>query len=344
MNNKTDKLLSRTEFRESVFARDKHKCVVCGVTDVPLDAHHILERRLWSDGGYYISNGATVCEEHHRLCESTDISVEQIREYAGIVKPIIPDHLYEDQLYDKWGNAFLPNGQRLRGELFWDQSVQKVISKHLSSFTNKVKYPRTYHLPWSDNMNDDDRMISSLDQFLNKEVVVTVKMDGENTTMYNDYIHARSIDGRNHVSRNWVKNFHSTISHEIPEDWRICGENLFAKHSIEYNDLDTYFHGFSIWNQYNECLSWDETLLWFELIGIEPVKELYRGIFDEKKIRSLYDNSKWNLMEGYVVRNVNQFAYKDFRNNVGKYVRKDHIQTIKHWMHGQPVIQNKLKK
>ncbi len=337
-----EKLLTRDAFRESVFARDEYKCVVCGAVDVHLDAHHILERRLWPDGGYYLSNGATVCETHHRLCESTDITVEQIREHAGIVKFAIPEHLYDDQVYDKWGNAFLPNGQRLRGELFWDPSVQKVIASHLSEFTNRVKYPRTYHLPWSENMNEDDRMVESLAPFIDQEVVVTVKMDGENTTMYSDYIHARSIDGRSHASRDWVKNFHSTIAHDIPPDWRVCGENLYAKHSIEYNDLESYFLGFSVWNQVNECLSWDDTLDWFKLLSIAPVKELYRGTFDESAIRNL--KGDWDTMEGYVVRNARSFSYRDFRHNVAKYVRRDHIQTVKHWMHGQAIVPNKMKR
>ncbi len=57
------KLLTRDEFRESVFARDKYKCVVC--RDAAQDAHHLIERRLFEDGGYYISNGVSVCGRHH---------------------------------------------------------------------------------------------------------------------------------------------------------------------------------------------------------------------------------------------------------------------------------------
>lgn len=339
----TEKLLTRDAFREAVFARDDHACVFCKASDVPLDAHHILERRLWSDGGYYLSNGATVCEEHHRLCESTDITVEQVREAAGILKFTIPDHMYDDQIYDKWGNAFLDNGQRLRGDLYWDESVQKVLGSHLGEFTNRVKYPRTYHLPWSENIHDDDRMLKSLDHFVGREVVVTVKMDGENTTMYSDGIHARSVDGRGHSSRDWVKNFHSTIAHDIPKDWRICGENMFAKHSIAYENLESYFYGFSIWNEYNECLTVDDTNTWFTLLGITPVEVLYRGIFDEKIIRGLWDKSEWENCEGYLVRNTTKFSYRNFRNNVAKFVREGHVQTVKHWMHGQAIVPNKLK-
>lgn len=242
------KLLTRDEFREGVFARDNYKCVICGAEGQ--DAHHILERRLWKDGGYYLDNGATVCGPCHIFCEKTDISVDEIRE-AAKVKKIVPEHFYDDVDYDKWGNVILPNGNRMIGELFFDESVQKIIEDKLPLFTRYVKYPRTNHVPWSPGMNDDDRMHENMNHFSGKVVVVTEKMDGENTTMYSDYIHARSIDGRNHPSRNWVKNYWSTISQDIPEHWRICGENLYAEHSISYDNLETYFYGFSIWNEKN---------------------------------------------------------------------------------------------
>lgn len=335
-----NKLLSRDDFRNAVFKRDGYRCVVCG--NQAVDAHHIMERRLFSDGGYYLDNGASVCGQCHIKCEKTNISVEQLREKIGIKHPILPPHLYSDQCYDKWGNIILPNGQRLKGELFYDENVQKILKDYLHVFTKYVKYPRTYHLPWSENMNDDDRMLDNLDSFIDKEVVVTIKKDGENSTLYNDYIHARSIDSKNHPSRNWLKNFWSSFAYEIPDGWRICGENLYAEHSIHYDNLRSYFMGFSIWNDKNICLSWDDTLEWFTLLNICPVEEIYRGVFNQELIRNLkIDTSK---EEGYVVRLTESFSYGEFRFKVGKYVRKNHIQTVKHWMNGQPIIPNELLK
>lgn len=338
----THKLLTRDEFREGTFARDKNKCVFCEKPAV--DAHHILERRLWPDSGYYLANGASVCAEHHIKCEETTISVEDVRRACGITKPIIPPHLYSDQEYDKWGNPILPNGQRLKGDLFFDESVQKILGqgKVLDQFTHYVKYPRTYHLPWSEGMNDDDRMHTNMPAFENKRVIATIKMDGENTTMYRDYIHARSIDGRNHESRNWVKNYWSQICGDIPEGWRICGENLFAKHSISYNDLPSYFMGFSIWDDRNNCLPWDETVEWFKLLDIVPVEVIFDDIYDEKKLKSLWNPNEWESKEGYVLRTADGFTYRDFRSQVGKYVRRNHVQTVKHWMHGQAIEKNLL--
>lgn len=98
----------------------------------------------------------------------------------------------------------------------------------------------------------------------------------------------------------------------------------------------------NIANERNICLSWDETLKWLELIGITPVPAMYDGIFDEKIIRNLWNDKDWDNSEGYVMRVADAIEYGEFRHKVAKFVRNGHIQTIKHWMHGQPIEPNKL--
>jgi hypothetical protein len=336
------KLLTRQEFRESVFERDNHKCVVCGISDVKLDAHHILERQLWSDGGYYIDNGATLCDKEgtgcHMKAEITILSVETIRESAGIKESIIPEDLYSDHEYDKWGNVVLANGTRTKGPLFHESTVQKVLRQHAdfdTLFSDYVKYPRTYHVSWSPGVTDDDRIQKDMSYFENKQVVVTRKMDGENFTGYGNYCHARSIDGRHHYTRDWAKNFWMQRSYELPTGWRVCGENLYAEHSIPYEDLESYLLGFSIWNEKNQCLSWDETKEWFGLLEIDYVPVLYEGLYDENKIKGLYDPKKdYHEHEGYVIRLAESFDYKDLRKSTVKYVRENHVQSRKHWFYG----------
>lgn len=196
-----------------------------------------------------------------------------------------------------------------------------------------VKYPKTMHLPWSPGLQNDDRVIESLDSLRGRRVVVTEKMDGENTTMYRDGIHARSIDGRYHGSRDWVKRFWGeNVAQRIPFGDRICGENVYAQHSIVYDDLDTYFYGFSYWEG-DRCLSWDDTEVLFKLLNITPVPVLYRGIFDEHTLHSLEMIMDFERQEGYVVRLADSFTMADFPRAVAKYVRKGHVQTDEHWMH-----------
>jgi hypothetical protein len=204
----------------------------------------------------------------------------------------------------------------------------------------RIKYPRTYHLPWSQGATSDDKVLKNTSIFKDKEVVITEKMDGENTTIYSDSFHARSIDSGKHSSRDWVSAFQSQIGFNIPNGWRVCGENLFAKHSIEYTNLTSFFLGFSIWND-NICLSWDETIEYFNLIGIQSVPVLWRGIYSDKEVISLCNDLDLNTKEGIVVRVVDSFLYEDFKNSVAKFVRKNHVSTNTHWTQNE-IIQNKL--
>ena len=206
------------------------------------------------------------------------------------------------------------------------------------------KYPRTSHLPWSAGVTNDDRVMTDLDLLRGApRVIVTVKMDGENTTLYRDGLHARSLDTAPHPSRTLVKRLHAEVAYQIPAGWRVCGENLYARHSIAYENLPAYFLGFSVWNEENVCLSWDDTLEWLALIGLTPVPVLYDGAFDERALRTLFrPDYMGDEMEGYVVRVANAFRFDDFSRAVGKYVRPGHVQTDEHWMQG-PVVPNGLR-
>lgn len=335
-------MLTRDQFRSGVMTRDGYKCVICQKTAV--DAHHIIERRLWDDGGYYLDNGAALCSECHIKAENTSISTNEIREAAGIKNVLLPSHLEKGE-YDKWGNPCTDKSHMVRfhGELFSDSEKMIREANPQVWFIGFYKYPRTYHLPWSLGASDDDKTLSNTSQFEGKEVIVTVKMDGENTTMYQGYIHARSITSKDHESRHWVKSLHASVAYEIPTDWRVCGENLYASHSISYENLPSYFMVFSIWDENNCCKSWDETVEWCQLLGLETVPVLYRGIWDEETIKSLYQEIyDGNECEGYVVRISGEFRYRDFRKSAAKYVRKGHVQTSTHWMHSQ-ITPNKLK-
>lgn len=206
-----------------------------------------------------------------------------------------------------------------------------------------IKYPRTLHLPHSLGRSDDDKVHKGLEIFEGKNLIATLKMDGENTTMYRNGIHARSLSSRNHPSRNWVKNLWSTIAYEIPEGWRICGENMYAQHSIRYEDLESYFYVFSIWNEKNECLNWNDTKEYANMLGLSVVDVLHENFtIDELgKIDDIFINNYFGH-EGYVIRNSETFPYESFSENMGKFVRENHVQTDDHWMYKE-IIPNSLK-
>lgn len=208
----------------------------------------------------------------------------------------------------------------------------------------KIKYPKTMHLPWSRGYTDDDKILRSTDHFVGKEVVITEKMDGENTTMYLDFIHARSLDSKDHPSRHYVKTLHGGIRYLIPEGYRLCGENVYAKHSLAYDALPGYFMLFSVWNEQNLCLSWDETEIWVDRLGIPTVPLLYRGIWDEEAAKRCYTKKSCcgGEQEGYVVRLASSFPYEQFRQSLAKFVRNNHVQTDEHWL-SRPVEPNGLQ-
>lgn len=201
----------------------------------------------------------------------------------------------------------------------------------------RVHYPRTPHLPWSPGAASDDVRAGDLSGLRGREVVVTEKLDGENTTLYADGLHARSLDSAHHPSRAWVKSLQGRIGGEIPRGWRVCGENLFARHSLAYEDLESWFYGFSVWDDGDRCLGWDRTVGFLRRLGVPVPPVLWRGVFDERALRALRLDTV--CQEGYVVRTVEGFAAREFGQRVAKWVRGGHVQTDTHWMHAA-VVEN----
>jgi len=202
----------------------------------------------------------------------------------------------------------------------------------------------------SGGATEDDRTLTKEEIYssplVDEEVVITEKMDGESFSGYGDHCHARSIDSRHHPSRDWAKRRWNEVKHDLPDGWRVCAENTFAFHSVFYENLPAYLLVFSIWNEKNEALSWDETLDWTKLLGLQTVPVLYRGPFDIDILHKLADDLDPNTQEGYVVRTARGFHYDDFDSHIAKYVSAEFKAKLddsdEHWMHKQ-VVPNKLK-
>jgi hypothetical protein len=221
-----------------------------------------------------------------------------------------------------------------------------------------LKYPRTYHLPDSPGLSDDDRRICDLACLRSRRVIITEKADGECTTMTRERTYPRSVDGRYHPSRDWLKAHHARKAHNIPNGWRISGEYLYARHSIAYtratgNALRSWFYGFGIWDESNTLLDWDQTLDAFALLEIEPVEPLYDGPWSEtltKRIAAAIDTS---VQEGFVVRDAGRIPYPSgsgdhgrFLPGVAKWVRRSHVRTDEHWSlawRDEPAYRNELR-
>lgn len=206
-----------------------------------------------------------------------------------------------------------------------------------------IKYPRTLHLPQSLSVQNDDKIIKDVSCMIGKEYVFLEKLDGENTNLYRHGLHARSRTYSYHGSRTWVAKKHAEMCYDIPEDWRICAENMYALHSIPYEKLESFLYIFSIWDEKNCALSWDDTVMWAELFGFPTVKVLYRGPFSMDKVIEITSKLDTEKQEGIVVRPTRSFSFDEFSKVVAKWVRGNHVQTDKHWSK-QEIIPNKLLK
>jgi hypothetical protein len=212
----------------------------------------------------------------------------------------------------------------------------------------RIKYPRTPHLTWSEGCSKNDVRLISTNCLKDKTIVASLKCDGEATTIYSDgYVHARSPIYTPHESRTWVKSLASKIAHLMTPGWRICGENMYARHTLKYDDLDSYFLVYAMFNDINQCCPWNIVEDECERLGLCTVPVLYTGKYSEKEL--LYTQEfvlDDEIDEGYVVRNYARFHYNEFALNVAKFRFKHFEDALNesdsHWIH-RPVEKNVLR-
>ena len=332
-------MLGRDEWRSAVIARDG-TCVMC--TEAGSEVHHIIERRLFPDGGYYMANGVTLCRGCHLRAEESAFTCEQLREAAGISVTLLPFSLAGDERYDKWGNALV--GAVLYPGPLWDEAMAKRVIARGVEIGERRKHPRTAHLATSPGASKDD-LRDGGNYEATEIVVITEKMDGECTTIghgaYGPYCHARSLDSQSHVSQSWVRRLSGIIGSELPRGWRVVGENVQAVHSITYENLPGYFLAFAVVDDTNTFLSWQETTEWCALLGIPTVPVLWRGAWSGWRESEYKSVGKYGLREGYVVRPEDSFRYGDYATRVAKWVRAGHVTSATHWR-SREIVENSL--
>lgn len=196
------------------------------------------------------------------------------------------------------------------------------------------------------------KRITKLDTTLEK-FDITVE-DNHNFFANNILVHNCALKGSEGVmarshgqetscsSFNYIKNVHyyPNMQDIIDQNLIVCGENLFAIHSIEYSNLQDFFYVYHIVDgNSNTFIDYDDMVQWATTHNMLVVPEVYRGTIpslqwlekfmaDELKKPSNLGGVK----EGFVVRVKSAFPVEDFSKHVFKYVRKGHVATPeKHW-------------
>jgi hypothetical protein len=192
------------------------------------------------------------------------------------------------------------------------------------------KFPRTFHLPDSPGATDDDRILPDLSG-LTGELVVTEKMDGGNVTFTRHAMYARSVDSGTQAWDRACKAVWAGVAHDIPPDWRVSGESMWARRSVGYDGLAGIYLVFGLWDAGHTLLGWDDTVEWAGLLGLPLVPLLYRG-GDLAAARSAWGRQRdEDHSEGFVVRVAGPIPEAEFGRRVGKWVRAGHVRTDATW-------------
>ncbi len=106
--------------------------------------------------------------------------------------------------------------------------------------------------------------------------------------------------------------------------------------------MASFFEVFTIWDDTNTRLSWDEMTDWCQLIGmgvgpgfengLPMVPVLYRGVWDEQVFRGIERRMDTENVEGYVVTRADRIHFAEWRYKAAKYVRDKHVRTDEHWL------------
>jgi len=202
------------------------------------------------------------------------------------------------------------------------------------------KYSSTPHWPHSLTVHRDDTYHRNAEFFVGKEVVITEKLDGGNTSLHNGEVYARSTVGVSHAGWMGMVRKHHAWKTTGMTRYMIYGEDIAALHSLPYSvPEDQTYHVFAVRDLHTDTwLAWDDVQIVAQQYNLSVVPLLFRGVF-----QNLNEIQKWfttNLKlpsafgvekEGFVMRTADGFLAEDFANNVCKFVRARHVTTDQHW-------------
>lgn len=361
----------RQQFREQVFNRDDNTCLVPWCESDADDAHHIIERELWADGGYIPKNGASVCNKHHQYAETNDIPPQAFWMWAGIEEPPLPDSVATWQI-NKWGDEFETPP--------WEEHRDRI--KYQSSRHLLPLYWHDEETVAEERIEHDDTGLETLEDFVGVPLVITHKIDGGNCMLVSDVenpVRARNGSSPEETMKPLYREgglyWQQEVNQKLPDRLQVFGEWVWAKHSIHYgcdcdeecedvgpglaeltgvNDDRAYFQVFGVYDkELNLWLSWPETKQVADTLGFPTTPVIYCEDDDDAATFETEHEARRELIaharrvienggEGIVVRKKFPFHYGQFALSLGKYVRENHVKDdADHWSK-RKTIQNQL--
>lgn len=207
-----------------------------------------------------------------------------------------------------------------------------------------MKFPRTFHLPYSPGKGSDDKTMQPtyVSMFVDTPILITEKLDGENQFWSSTEFHLRSESSTGGQLRSKAKARHAAIKRFIPKNIGLFVEDISNKHSIEYKDTsEEFFVIRAIDTNEQRFLTWAETKAIAQSCGLPVVPTKYEGTAFTDGMFEFVVNRHAETQsvlgggesEGIVVSRVLDMRYPTEMWHVFnvKWVRANHVQTDEHW-------------
>jgi len=204
---------------------------------------------------------------------------------------------------------------------------------------NRLKYPRTPYWPYSPTIGRGDTVHPDPQRFVGRPVVVTEKLDGSNVLIHRGKVYGRSVAYE--AANKWTAMVKKHHAWKVTEpDAYLYGEDIYGVHSIEYGAVreEETFHAFALRDAKGDFRSMAALERFATERNISVVPVIFRGVFASiARMRGFIErqHSKRSVLggerEGVVVRVAEGFASAQFARSVCKSVRRDHVQTDRHW-------------
>lgn len=207
-----------------------------------------------------------------------------------------------------------------------------------------MKFPRTYHLPYSPGKTSDDKAHSVAHietNFLGKLLYITEKLDGECQYWDNASYHLRSESSTGDYLRSRSKSKWASIAYKIPSHIGLYIEDISNEHSIRYVNKDNPFYLIAAFDkeskhlfsyEYLEQLACAYTLQVIPLLGKQFISS-YTDLEESVVTTTSNSSTLGGDLEGVVLYpKLDNVLISGWSDNTAKWVRKDHVKTTEHWI------------